>query len=177
MSIKTFSDIENIIRKEEVRYWDNMNIRKAEEKDIERIIDLSIEFDKYLIGVDDSLTSEIAPRELTKQILSDGFDNPYHTFLVAEEDGEVIAFSDMWTYPEFVHGGYSAYLQNIFVTERYRRTGIGTKLLNALVEDAKKRNAVALHISMKLKNKIAIDFYKKNGITEELMLLETRLDK
>jgi ribosomal protein S18 acetylase RimI-like enzyme len=152
-----------------------MNIRKAESTDMEKIVDLAYEFDEYLVGVDNTLTSEVTPKEVLQKNLSEGFCDPKHDIVVAEVSGEVVGFSDMWAYPEFIHGGIITYLQNLFVTEKYRRSGVGSKLFNAILEQAQERRAVAIHISMKKKNTIAINFYKKQGIEVELMMLERRL--
>ena len=80
-------------------------------------------------------------------------------------------------YPEFLHGGISAYLHNLFVREGHRGKGVGKSLLSAIVTEAKERGSVAIHVPVKAKNTAAIDFYRKNGISEQLAMMETRLDR
>ncbi len=151
-------------------------IRPVTSDDVERIVDLAIEFEEYLIEVEDTLVSDIPPKSTFRKYMLLGLGDPKHTFLVAQLDGTIIGFSDMWTIPDFTHGGQAAYLQNLFLTAQYRRGGIGKLLLDEMMKDAKLREAVAFHVNMKRENKPAIAFYIKNGINVEHKMLETRLE-
>jgi GNAT superfamily N-acetyltransferase len=154
-----------------------MKIRKADESDIEGIVDMAHEFELHLLDIDDSLIQEPPPRQVFKEFLLKGFDDDKHSMVVAEEGGKLLGFADIWVYPEFLHGGMSAYLHNIFVREGHRGRGIGKALLDSMVQEAKARGAVAFHVPVKAKNVKAIEFYKKNGIAEQLAMMETRLDR
>jgi GNAT superfamily N-acetyltransferase len=154
-----------------------MKIRKASKKDIDEIVDMAYEFELYLIGLDDSLVQESPSKNIFKKFLIAGFDDPKHYFIVAEDAGRLVGFADLWTYPEFLHGGISAYLHNLFVRESVRGTGIGKTMVDALVKEAGARGAVAIHVPVKAKNKKAIEFYKKCGINEQLAMMEARLDR
>ena len=110
-----------------------------------------------------------------KEVLLQGFSDPKHVILVVEEEDEIIGFSDFWVYPEFIHGGGSAYLNNFFITQKHRRRGIGSKLLSETIKKAREKDAVALHISILPENIIAQNFYKKNEINWEIKMLELKL--
>ena len=152
-----------------------MNIRGAEERDFEAILNLVFEFEEYLHDIDPPHDSEKVSRETMQHVLLDGFNDPKHAIMVVEEEGEVIGFSDIWVYPEVIHGGNSAYLNNIFISKKYQRKGIGSQLLKETIEKARGMKAVALHISVLPKNVIAQNFYKKNGITWEIKMYEMDL--
>lgn len=152
-----------------------MNVRTAEEKDIEDIVELAFQFEDYLDELESTPEPEKVARTKIKQIFLEGFSDPKHIILVAEEDDNIIGFSDFWVYPEFIHGGQTAYLNNIFIAEEFRRKGIGSKLLRETVKKAKEMNAVAMHISILPENIIAQNFYKKNEITWEIKMLELKL--
>ncbi len=127
---------------------DTMNIRTAEEKDLDDIVDLAFEFENYLDELESTPDSERVSKGTLKDVLLLGFSDPKHIVLVAEEENKLVGFSDLWVYPEFIHGGHSAYLNNLFVTEKHQRKGIGSDLLRETIERAKERKAVALHISV-----------------------------
>jgi ribosomal protein S18 acetylase RimI-like enzyme len=152
-----------------------MNIRNAEEKDIEEIVSLACEFENYLDELESTPESERISKDTIKKVLVEGFSDPKHTILVAVEEGKLIGLSDFWVYPEFIHGGQSAYLNNLFILEKHRRKGIGSQLLSETIEKAKEKNAVALHISILPENIIAQNFYKKFGIDWEIKMLEIKL--
>ena len=118
----------------------------------------------------------ITSKEDIKNTLIAGFDDEKHDILVIEIDGEVIGFADLWTYPEFVHSGNSAYIQNLFVLKEFRGQGWGKKLILELIQIAKKRRATAIHVTTSKKNINAINFYKKLGISDEGILLESSID-
>ncbi|MHA1294042.1 MAG: GNAT family N-acetyltransferase [Promethearchaeota archaeon] len=148
-----------------------MIIRIAEEKDIDKIVELIILFEKAIEEIYQGDFSGInIDKNNVKKVLIEGFNDKYHVFLVIEEKQELIGFGDMWIYPEFGHAGYSAYLQNFFVKKEYQNKGYGTKLLNKLMEIAKSKKATAFHITTSFKNKKAIALYKKMGFSEGLLL-------
>ena len=152
-----------------------MNIRSAKEEDIEDIIDLAYEFETYLDDLESTPQSERISKQTIKNVFFEGFSDPKHVVLVVEEEDKIIGFSDFWVYPEFIHGGQSAYLNNLFITEEFRRKGIGSKLLFETINKAKDMKAVAMHISVLPENIIAQKFYKKNHINWEIKMLELKL--
>jgi len=154
---------------------DGISIRKARMEDIERIVDLALSFEKYLIAIDDTLQQEPFPRERYRRVLLEGLNDGKHAIFVAEED-EIIAFADYWTYPEFIHGGWVGYLNNLFVDEGSRGKGIGTEMIRVILEDARSKGLVAMHVGVKPRNEDAVRFYRKLGVDEELMMMEWRLD-
>jgi GNAT superfamily N-acetyltransferase len=154
-----------------------VRIRWAENRDIDELVEMAFEFENDLLKIDDALIQESPSRETFKDILLKGFEDDKHAILIAEEDEKAVGFLDFWAYPEFLHGGVSGYMNNVFVREGYRGKGIGTSLFNKALEEAKKRGIVAMHIPVKAKNLRALEFYKKNKIDERLFMLETRLDR
>jgi len=154
-----------------------MKIRKANMEDVDEIVRMAYEFETYLITLDNSLLQESPSKKVFKKVLINGFEDPKHCLLVAEEKGKMLGFADMWSYPEFLHGGMSAYMNNIFIREGHRGKGIGTALLKTIIKEAKRRGVVALHVPIKAKNLKSIEFHKKKGIDEQLVMMEKRLDR
>ncbi|MDG6220715.1 MAG: N-acetyltransferase [Candidatus Thermoplasmatota archaeon] len=161
-----------------------INIRKAQRQDVPILAQMALEFEEYLMSLEPGLVEETPALETFQRVLEEGFDDPKHCILVAESFGDnkvgggrIMGLGDFWAYPEFLHAGLSGYLCNLYVRERWRGKGVGKSLLDALLKEAKARGVVAMHISVKKLNVKAQEFYKKNGITEELVMLETRLDR
>ena len=150
-----------------------MMIRKAEEKDIDDLVELIILFEQ---AIEEIYKGDFSGLKIDKKIIKDtlieGFNEKYHTILVVEENNELIGFGDVWIYPEFGHAGYSAYLHNFFVKKEYQKRGHGKKLLGRLISIAKEKKATAFHITTSFKNKNAIALYKKMGIEDEGLLLD-----
>ena len=154
-----------------------MKMRKATRKDIGEIVDMAYEFETYLLKVDNALIQESPPKAIFKKLLSKSIDDGHHAVFVAQEGKRLVGFADLWVIPEFLHGGMSGYMTNLFVREGLRGKGVGQALLAQIVKEAKSRKVVALHVPVKPKNVRAVAFYRKMGIDEQLFMMETRLDR
>jgi len=98
---------------------------------------------------------------------------------VAEYDGKIIATSGMvvWQKPAIyggVESGRLGYLLNFYTVPEARRKGIGTRLLNELIKEAKSLGLKYLHLHA---SKDGINIYRKAGFAEpEQPELELRLE-
>ena len=89
----------------------------------------------------------------TKNILSN--------YIVAEADGEIIGFGGFWQVLDEAH------ITNIAVVEAYRQTGVGQKIMNAMLALALEKGCVAMTLEVRSDNQPAINFYLKNQFTRE----------
>lgn len=80
-------------------------------------------------------------------------------FLVAHEDGEVVAYLDM-TVQKWNATGW---INNLVVARQYRRRGIGTALLRAAAQWAQGSGLFKLVAETQTKNYPAINFLQKNA--------------
>lgn len=148
-------------------------IRKAEEKDIDDLVELIILFEQAIEEIYKGDFSGLKiDKKIIKDVLIEGFNDKYHTILVLEENGQLIGFGDVWIYPEFGHAGNSAYLHNFFVKKEHQKKGLGKELLGELISLAREKKSTAFHITTSFKNKNAIALYKKMGIDDEGLLLD-----
>ena len=98
---------------------------------------------------------------------------------VAEYDGKIVATSGMvvWQKPAIyggVESGRLGYLLNFYAVPEARRKGIGTRLLNELIKEAKSLGLKYLHLHA---SKDGINIYRKAGFAEpEQPELELRLE-
>ena len=150
--------------KEEIVY------RRATLNDVATLVDYRIRFLNELHShIENGETKVIRAsllRYLTKAI-------PLGDFIawVAELDGKIIATSGMvvWRIPARyggVESGRLGYLLNFYTVPEARRKGIGTRLLNELIKEAKSLGLKYLHLHA---SKDGISIYRKAGFVEPKM--------
>ena len=69
----------------------------------------------------------------------------------------------------------SAELENMFVLDKCRDTGIGSKLYQAFVDWSKSKGVKRLRVGASAQNVAGINFYRKNGFIDYDLILETNL--
>ena len=97
----------------------------------------------------------------TRKNISAYLPDDMHIMLCAVDDaGKVVGYIGlMYVLDE-------GYIANVAVSQDHRRQGIGTKLLAALVNEAKKRSLSFLTLEVRESNESAIALYKNAGFSE-----------
>ena len=133
-------------------------IRKGKKKDLPAVFELICELAIF----------EKAPEQVTNTVRdmeADGFGkNPVFDFYVAELNDKIIGIAVYFT-KYSTWKGKGLYLDDLLVTEEHRRKGIGKKLFDQIIIEAKNMNARQMHWQVLDWNMPAIDFYKKYGAT------------
>ncbi|MFT4203454.1 MAG: GNAT family N-acetyltransferase [Chitinophagaceae bacterium] len=139
---------------------ENFTIRKAVREDCAQMLGLVHELALF----------ERAPQEVTvtlEHFEESGFGkNPVWWGFVAETEennGTKIIALAVYYIRYSTWKGQTMYLEDLIVTERYRRFGIGQKLLDALTQEARDRNLPFIQWQVLEWNEPAILFYKKNN--------------
>lgn len=91
------------------------------------------------------------------QMFADAFSSDNFYGVCAEENGEIVGYACM------TFGGDDADVCNIAVAENYRRNGIGGKLLEELIAEAKRRNTARIFLEVRVSNASAQILYLKHG--------------
>lgn len=109
---------------------------------------------------------ERAPEEVTNTVEDmrrDGFgENPVYKFFVAESEERIVGIALYYT-AYSTWKGRTLWLEDLVVTERLRRAGIGRKLFNAVAQEAKETGAKRFRWQVLDWNEPAITFYKSVG--------------
>lgn len=140
-----------------------VNVRPANSDDIKQISELMQE----LLG------NTINERE---SIFKDALSYNNYVALVAEIDENIVGFLDIWCFPDVGHGANLGLIGNFIVSKRYRKMGIGSKLMEESMKIAREKKFHEFHVWTDTKNKDAIEMYKKHGFTREWLLLEKEFD-
>ena len=133
-----------------------MIIRKGIREDMPRVLELIQElavFEKQPDAV------EITVSDLER----DGFgSHPLFEILIAEINGEIPGMALFYNrYSTWK--GKTIHLEDLIVSEKWRGTGIGMKLYQAVMEEAKKQNVRRVEWNVLDWNTPAITFYEKTG--------------
>lgn len=145
-------------------------IRKGTKEDLPAALELIKELASY----------ENAPDEVTVtvEILEkDGFGaQPAFDFFVAEIQGNISGIALYYT-KYSTWKGKCIFLEDIIVTEKFRKKGIGNQLFNAVANVAKALNSERLEWQVLEWNDPAIQFYKKLGSNFDNEWINCKLTK
>lgn len=131
-----------------------MNVRKGKKEDLKHVYNLVLELADYENARHEVKTS-------VKEMEEDGFGpDPVFGFLVAENSEEIVGVS-VYYYRYSTWKGKMLYIEDLVVTEKYRRSGVGTRLMIATIEEAKLKNCNGVSWQVLEWNEPAFEFYKK----------------
>ena len=132
----------------------NISIRRGTPADLPQVYALIQELAVY----------EKAPEEVTNTLAAmqeDGFGpEPVFEFLVAETNNTVVGLC-LYYLAYSTWKGRMLYLEDLIVTESYRRYGVGKKLFDAFARRALELNAKRVKWQVLEWNEPAITFYRK----------------
>ncbi|MEO5697996.1 MAG: GNAT family N-acetyltransferase [Burkholderiaceae bacterium] len=134
-------------------------LRSAELRDVAAIVALIrelAEFEKL------SDLVQVTPEKLRPQLFGE---RPAAEALVAERDGQVVAFALFFTNFSTFLAQPGLYLEDLFVRADHRGCGIGKALLTRLASLALERNLGRFEWSVLDWNENAIRFYESMGAT------------
>ncbi|WP_323755780.1 GNAT family N-acetyltransferase [Roseivirga sp.] len=134
----------------------SITIRKGTAKDLTQVFELVkelAEYEKALHEVENSV----------ERMTEDAFgEKPIFEFFVAEENGKIEGTA-IFYYRYSTWKGKAVFLEDLVVRKEKRGAGIGKKLLDAIVQEAKDVDARQVMWQVLDWNEPAINFYKKLG--------------
>jgi GNAT superfamily N-acetyltransferase len=129
-------------------------IRKADEIDFPEIIDLINEFALF----------QKTPKKVSITLAQMIKDKDIFQCLVAVSDNEIVGFATyFFTYHSWT--GKGLHLDDLYVKESFRKSGTGKRILDHIINLAKKEECKNVRWMVSSWNLNAIDFYKKIGAT------------
>ena len=90
----------------------------------------------------------------------------YAIKVTAEENGEILGRAYLYIMFNGLHEEPFGFLEDVFVEEKNRGSGIGTKLVNAVIEEAKKQKCYKLICTSRYTSTKVHDLYMKLGFKD-----------
>ena len=128
-----------------------INIRKATMDDCDRIYEINVQDFKYEY-----------PYEVTKSNLEKVLNKDDHVVFVAEDEGKIIGYIEARDHIAI----YAPELKDVMalvVSEEARHKGVGKKLMDTVIEWAKKDGAQGVRLTTREDRVIAHKFYEDYG--------------
>ncbi|MGB0165434.1 MAG: GNAT family N-acetyltransferase [Luteibaculum sp.] len=131
-------------------------VRESRRTDVPQILELIKELARY-----EKAEEEVAISEET--LIRDGFEKErWFTCVVADIANTVVGFALF--YPKYsTWKGKALYLEDLLVSEKHRRGGIGEELFKTVVQRARLWGCQRMEWQVLDWNEPAIEFYKKMG--------------
>lgn len=159
------NSVEGVSEASSIRRGVSMNeaphIRLAEERDVPRIVELYRELTISDSAVEHSRNPSPADYQLVfAEIRAD----PRQKLLVTEFHGEVVGTVVLLVVPNLSHNGTPwAFLENLIVTEKHRRRGLGRMLLEHAAGLARKSRGHMVELCSDVRRKEAHALYGSMG--------------
>lgn len=98
-----------------------------------------------------------------RNFLSQRLRNNESVIFLARDDGKPVGFTQLYPMFSSVSMGDVWVLNDLFVTESARRTGVGTQLLESAAEFGRQTGAIRLVLQTSIKNHAAQSAYARHG--------------
>ena len=148
----------------------DIHIRKAVKEDVPAMLGLVKELAEYERSPQSVINTE-------QMLLEDGFGtNSIYRAFVAETDGTIVGLALYYT-AYSTWKGKIFFLDDIVVTEKFRRYGIGKKLINHVLKAAHTAAVNQIRWQVLEWNTPAITFYKKIGAELDPEWINCRMSK
>ena len=147
-------------------------IRHGDKKDVPGIMKLVRELAEFERAPEAVVNTE-------EMLLHDGFGkNPLYKVIIAEayDTNEVIGMALYYT-AYSTWKGKMLFLDDLVVTESYRRYGIGRKLINEFLLDAKEQGVNQIRWQVLNWNTPAIEFYNSLGVEMDAEWITVKMSK
>ncbi len=124
-----------------------MMLRRADEKDIDAIAAMEL-----ICFPEDPWSRDMVAAEFSGL-------NPSR-YYVAEEGGQILAYAGIWIIPP------EGYITNVAVHPEHRRRGLGSLILQKLVEEGLSEGVTDITLEVRVSNGPAIALYQTFGFEE-----------
>ncbi len=150
----------------------NLIIRECKAMDEPAFIKLNLAFMHEVMAESPYWSSLMIPTEEEMTIaFKEALSMPEHILIfVAEADGEVIGYANTWTVYSMWSRGKALTIDDLYVASPYRRSGIGEKIMECLIDFAEKNGYTRVQLHTELSNERAQGLYRKMGFSDEKMM-------
>ncbi|MDR2352293.1 MAG: ribosomal protein S18-alanine N-acetyltransferase [Deltaproteobacteria bacterium] len=109
-----------------------------------------------------TIERELYPQPWTMENFEEEISRAFSlSFGVFSLDNTLLGFIISWILGDEVH------ILNLAVRQKYQRQGLGTKLLQILIQLSRKKDCLTIYLDVNEFNSVARDLYRKIGFREE----------
>jgi GNAT superfamily N-acetyltransferase len=149
----------------------DLTIREARRDDLRALLTLLDEDAIREVGEDHSDLTPYA--SALEEILG----SDHATVLVGELDGELVATAQVsWQRRLMYAGGLICQIESVRVSSRRRGRGIGTRLIESIIADARMRGCARAELTSNAKRRAARRFYERLGFAASHIGMKRYLD-
>lgn len=130
-----------------------ISIRAATEADFPRLIELFSEFAAFE-NLQYRMTNSISQMKAEREF--------FNGFVAVNFVGEIVGYAT-WFYCYYTFSGKAIYMDDLYITPEYRGNGLGTRLINRVIEQARESGCGKLRWQVSEWNQAAIGFYEQLG--------------
>jgi ribosomal protein S18 acetylase RimI-like enzyme len=112
---------------------------------------------------------------ITGAYVHEYMDSPQSKILLAEKNQKVVGLLSYSIRPDLWHAAICCFIEEIVVEESERGQGIGTELIQSVMEKMKASDCAEITLIVDSENTAAERLYKRLGIDEEAVCLEKHL--
>ena len=133
---------------------EKINIREAQESDFEQIHVLITEFSEF----------QNLPEKMVNSVEMMKAEKDFFNCFVAETSGKKIIGYSVFFICYFTWSGKSLYIDDLYIKPDFRDNGVGTLLINKVIQYARETGCHKIRWQVANWNKPAIEFYRKLGV-------------
>lgn len=157
-----------------------MKIRRGVKDDLQGVLALIKELARYEKAADEVAVT-------VEQLARDGFpsqDGPFSggeasklfEIIIAENGSNIVGMA-LYYFGYSTWKGKMLYLDDIVVSEKYRRKGVGNQLFEAIIQKAREKDVKQIRFHVLDWNEPAINFYKKYNVQFEAEWVTCKLSE
>ena len=147
-----------------------IEIRKMTENDLAEVQLLLVQLNESFGAEHDISIGALTSSFKLMRTQNDSYQN-----YVAVCENKIVGFITVIIYLTFFHCKGTLLINELAVDKNYRGMKIGEKLIHHMIDTAKNLGLNEVEVGTTFENKDAIRFYKKNGLTDESLLLGKEL--
>lgn len=155
-----------------------MQIRESQPDDVGSLVELWIELMDFHRDRDPFFTRSADAHDRFGEFVKTKMDSSEAVVLVAEQDGSLIGFSMAMVrdYPPVFETVRHAFIQDVIVTERARRQGVGKRLYEATLAWIRLQGVSRVELEVATTNPVSKAFWYEMGFRDSIKRLALDLE-
>lgn len=140
----------------------NLSIRKAEIKDVNKVLDLLKELKVSGYGEMGIKDVKVKINDNSPYFYRQQLNNPNTIILIAEQGENILGVAIAYLTPKILDAEYRMLVEEMVVAKDFRHQGVGSSLMKALEKEALNKQVKIIKVTTGTKLK-ANQFYRKHG--------------